>query len=60
MDIQQFTERVDEEIRLLQMLERCRNYLNGNRALWLQTAIPYQQEILAEARAERQEVLDNP
>ena len=60
MDIQPFTERVDEETSLLQMMERCRNYLNGNRALWLQTAIPRQQEILAAARAERQEVLDNP
>lgn len=60
MDINIFDERLDEKRRLLQMLDRCRTYFNGGRALWLQTAIHRQQEILVAATAEHEGVFDNP
>ena len=59
MNIQLFNERVSLESRILQLCVRQRQWLTEERLAKLEQLIPRQQAILAEAVAERQELLDN-
>ena len=60
MDIRQFNDRVETESRVLQRAVRQRKWLKGERLAKLELLIPRQHAILAEAVAERQDLLDNP
>ena len=60
MDIQLFNERVSLESRILQLCVRQRQWLTDERLAKLEQLIPRQKAILAEAVAERQDLLDNP
>ena len=60
MNIQLFNERVSLESRILQLCVRQRQWLTEERLAKLEQLIPRLQAILAEAVAERQELLDNP
>ena len=60
MNIQLFNERVSLESRILQLCVRQRQWLTEERLAKLDQLIPRQQAILAEAVADRQELLDNP
>ena len=60
MDIQLFNERVSLESRILQLSVRQPQWLTEERLAKLKQLIPRKQAILAEAVAERQELLKNP
>ena len=60
MSIELFYERGSLESRILQLCVRQRQWLTEERLAKLEQLIPRKQAILAEAVAERQELLDNP